>query len=148
MNLEGPTCAMLSCSIRARSQRDFSKKHNCMDKWTPNLEGFNPEKFTVQVKERDTCVAQTSLGTDEPAVAGGTTNGYGKETQPMAMTEDLPKIHPSCWSCNCLDLLQLHKANKLLGLDTQIHVYSPPSRFSTVFQGVDHRPNHTCWGKT
>lgn len=36
----------------------------------------------------------------------------GRETQPMAMAADLPEIHPSCCSCNCLDLLQLHKANK------------------------------------
>lgn len=96
--------------------------------------------------ERDTCLAQTSSGTEEPAVAGGTTDGYGKETQLIALTEDLPKIHPSRWSWDGLDLLQLHKANRLLALGTQIHVYSPPTRFSTDFQAVDHRPNHTCWG--
>ena len=94
MNLEGPMCVVFSCSIKARSQRDSSKKHkNCMGKWAPNLEGFRPEKFTVQVKERDTCLAQTSLGPDEPAVAGGTTNrGRGKRHNPWQRLKTCPRF--------------------------------------------------------
>lgn len=39
-----------------------------------NPEGFKPENFMVQMKGRDSCLAQPSLGMEEPAVAGDSTN--------------------------------------------------------------------------
>lgn len=59
-------------------------------------EGFKPETFMVPM--RDACLAQTSLGTEEPA--GGTmSRGMGKKHSPIAVTKDLLKLHPSSWSC-------------------------------------------------
>lgn len=59
---------------------------------------FKPEKFMVQMKGRDTCLAQPSLGMDEPAVAGDSTNRAWERDTTHGRTKDLPKSHPSCWS--------------------------------------------------